>query len=624
MSDVVGQFRGAIQSAGLIPPDVIEQDGKLHRFAANGKRDDDAGFYVLHGDGIPAGSFGDWRTGQSQTWRADIGRKLTPAEDAAHRAKAEAMQREREAERVRQQAEATAKAGAIWKAAQPAPEDHPYLTRKGIKANGARLHNDALVIPMRDSEGVLHSLQFIGPDGDKRFLAGGRVKGCYFGIGNPKGAAALCIDEGFATGATIHEATGYPAAVAFNAGNLRLVARAMREKFPDLPLIFCADDDYRTGGNPGLTKATEAARSVGGLLAIPEFGADRPDKATDFNDMAMYQGREAVRIAIANACAPDKETYQPAAVDAPASSRIIALDISELLMRDFPPMEPLLAPWLCKQHVDMVYAWRGVGKTHFAFGVAYAVAGGGKFLKWKADKPRRVVYIDGEMAGAAIKARLAAIVESAPDEHEPPEGYLRIITPDIQDLPLPDLASWEGQAALEPCIADAELIVVDNLSCLMRGGAENEGEAWMPVAEWALRMRKQGKAVLFVHHAGKAGQQRGSSRREDLMDVVIKLEHATDYQSEQGASFLVNFEKARQLSGDDARDIEAALTKDEHGKQVWTWKDADLGMADRILALHAEAPDLSQSDIAEEVGCNRSTVSRALKKAKQQGAGGLQ
>lgn len=304
--------------------------------------------------------------------------------------------------------------------------------------------------------------------------------------------------------------------------------------------------------------------------------------------------------------------------------RIVALDIDELLTREFPPMEPLLAPWLCKQHLSMVYAWRGVGKTHFALGVAYAVAGGGQFLKWKADKPRHVVYIDGEMAGGSIKARLAAIVESTPDEHVPPEGYFRIITPDAQHLPLPDLASLEGQEALWPCITDAELIVVDNLSCLMRAGAENEGESWLPVAEWALQMRKLGKAVLFVHHAGKAGQQRGSSRREDLMDVVIKLEHAKDYEAEKGAAFLVQFEKARHLSGDDARDLEATLTKDAQGHQTWDWKDADLGITERIIQLHADAPELSQSDIAAEVGCNRSTVSRVLKKAKEQGAGRLQ
>lgn len=298
------QFRDAIRSAGLEPPDAIEADGKLRRFATNGKRGDDAGWYVLHGDGIPAGSFGDWRTGVSASWRADIGRTLTPGKDAAHRAKVKVMQCEREAEEVRRKAEAASKAAAIWKAAQPGPDDHPYLTRKSIKSHGARLHDGTLAIPMRDGAGLLHSLQSIGPDGDKRFLTGGRVAGCYFSIGNPKGAAALCIVEGFATGATIYEATGYPVAVAFNAGNLEPVARALRIKFPDLQLILCADDDTATDGNPGLTKATAAALAVAGKLAVPDFGAARPDGFSDFNDMMALCGAEAVTHAIAEARTP--------------------------------------------------------------------------------------------------------------------------------------------------------------------------------------------------------------------------------------------------------------------------------------------------------------------------------
>lgn len=312
----IGQFRDAIQSAGLIPPDMIEADGKLRRFPSNGHRADDSGWYVFHDDGIPAGAFGDWRSGQSQTWRADIGRTLTPAEEAAHRAKVEAMQREREAAKAREQAEAASKAAAIWKAAIPAGEDHPYLTRKGIKASGARLHNGALVIPMHDGS-ELHSLQFIGPDGDKRFLTGGRVTGCYFSIGTTKGAAALAICEGFATGATIHEATGYPVAVAFTAGNLEPVAKSLRAKLPDLRLILCADDDVATEGNPGITKAKAAARAVGGLVAIPDFGTDRLEGATDFNDMAAQCGKEAVARAVASASAPATGEVQPGSGDAP-------------------------------------------------------------------------------------------------------------------------------------------------------------------------------------------------------------------------------------------------------------------------------------------------------------------
>jgi RecA-family ATPase len=198
-----------------------------------------------------------------------------------------------------------------------------------------------------------------------------------------------------------------------------------------------------------------------------------------------------------------------------ARPRVVALEVGELLAYEFPAQEPLLAPWLRKQTLAMVHAWRGIGKTHFALGVAYAVASGSAFLKWRADRPRKVLYIDGEMPGAAIKERLAAIIASPDGEQEPPPGHFRIVTPDAQEWALPDLATADGQADYSAVLSDAEVIVIDNLSALSRTGPENEGESWLPIANWALARRREGRAVLFVHHEGKNGQQRGSSRRED-------------------------------------------------------------------------------------------------------------
>ncbi len=271
MSDYLYQFRQAIEASGLPTPADIHDDAKLHRFSTNGKRGDDSGWYVLHSDGIPAGSFGCWRSGLQLTWCAKSDDDLTNTERQEIRGRVKAMQRQREAEQARVHEQAMNTAAERLAQSQPVAE-YPYLTNKGIKPHGVKALDGRLVIPVRDSAGTLRSLQTIGPDGDKRFLAGGKVSGCYFSIGNTNGATALCIAEGFATGATIHEATGLPVAVAFNAGNLLPVAKAMREKFPSLRLILCADDDAETPGNPGLTKATEAARAVGGLVAIPDFG----------------------------------------------------------------------------------------------------------------------------------------------------------------------------------------------------------------------------------------------------------------------------------------------------------------------------------------------------------------
>ena len=318
VNDAIEQFRAAISAAGLTAPEHIEADGALHRFASNGKRGDDSGYYVLHGDGVPAGHFGCWRSGVSENWRANIGRKLSPVEAAAHSERIAAMQREREAERERRHAEAREEAARRWNAAKPADSAHSYLVRKGAKAHGIRQEGALLLVPMRDAAGELHSLQTIDSDGDKRFLPGGRVAGCYHAIrGEP--ADLLCIVEGYATGASVHDATGHAVAVAFNAGNLEAVARALREKRPDARIVVCADDDATTPGNPGLTKATEAARAVGGFLAVPDFGDERPAGASDFNDLAQHRGAEAVRRALERASAPDVPKPQPATPSAAAA-----------------------------------------------------------------------------------------------------------------------------------------------------------------------------------------------------------------------------------------------------------------------------------------------------------------
>jgi putative DNA primase/helicase len=214
---------------------------------------------------------------------------------------------------------------------------------------------------MRDAAGELSSLQFITPTGARRFLTDGRVAGCYFSIGRPD--AALCIVEGFSTGASVHESTGCPVVCAMSAGNLEPVARALRTKYPDLRIIICADDDYRTDGNPGLTRATEAARAVGGLLAVPDFDADRPEGVTDFNDLARHRGAEAVERAVRDAKALDASEHQSDPPNAAASdSGLRVLTLAELLTHEFPEREPILKPFLLKQGLVMIHAWRGTGK----------------------------------------------------------------------------------------------------------------------------------------------------------------------------------------------------------------------------------------------------------------------
>ncbi len=271
MSDFRRQFMDTLADSGLsMSKGEVIGDGDLHRYRVDGDKSWSLnGWYVLNLDGKPFGAFGSWKTGQSCTWTASRPETMTPAERADLAARMEAAKRARAAEQAKVQAEAAARALALWGKARPASSQHPYLVKKRVQAYGVRVLGPSLVIPLRDVAGKLYSLQFIAEDGGKTFLTGGRKRGCYYAIGRPNGD--LCICEGYATAASIHEATGYATASAFDAGNLEPVARALRGKFPRLRLILCADNDTETDGNPGVRYAEAAARAVRGFLAVPNF-----------------------------------------------------------------------------------------------------------------------------------------------------------------------------------------------------------------------------------------------------------------------------------------------------------------------------------------------------------------
>lgn len=295
---------------------------------------------------------------------------------------------------------------------------------------------------------------------------------------------------------------------------------------------------------------------------------------------------------------------------------LCVLTLSELMSRDFPERQPLLAPWLLTQSLSMIHAWRGIGKTHVALGIAYAVATGGSFLTWSAPQPRRVLYVDGEMPGAALRDRLKGMIEA--DERDFDPSYLKIVTPDAQDGPMPDLATTEGQHLVEQAATDVDLIILDNISTLCRSaGPENDAESWRGPQEWALRMRRAGKAVLFIHHSGKGGGQRGSSKREDTLDVVINLKRPPDYSEEEGARFELRYEKYRNGKGEESKPIEARLDQDEHGRVSWTWKSVDDSTHDRVVRLANDG--LKPGEIAAELGIHKSSVSRHLSRARASG-----
>ena len=241
------------------------------------------------------------------------------------------------------------------------------------------------------------------------------------------------------------------------------------------------------------------------------------------------------------------------------SDALVGYSLEEFLDLEVPPEEAILDPWLPKQGLAQIYAKRGVGKSYVAMQIALTVASGeDMFDTWTTHGvARKVLFIDGEMTAIEVQTRFRRLL--GPKEGQKALQNLTIINPDVQHGAMPDLASIEGQVKLLPFTDEAELIIVDNISTLCRVGAENKADDWMNVQNWALRLRAEGKSVLFIHHAGKSGAQRGTSKREDVLNTVILLAHPPQYSAEEGATFAIVFEKARNVSGESAKPFVVSL-----------------------------------------------------------------
>ncbi len=298
-------------------------------------------------------------------------------------------------------------------------------------------------------------------------------------------------------------------------------------------------------------------------------------------------------------------------------SKIRAVTLEEFLKMELPKREMILAPFFPSQGLCLLYAQRGVGKTHVALGIGYAIATGGSFLKWKAPKPRKVLYIDGEMPAGAMQERLQRI-SLKEDLKLPDPSYLQLITPDLQDNAMPDLSIKEERGALEDLILGSDLIIIDNISTLFRSVDENEAESWQPVQDWALELRRKGKSVLFVHHAGKKGLQRGTSKREDVLDCVIKLVQPSGYSADQGAAFEVIFEKTRHFTGNDAAPFQVRLKEEEDG--LWQWEVGGITIDSEVEEVaEAVKEGLTIGQTMNRTGLTKSQVETRKKKAKEQG-----
>ena len=315
-------FADVLRQAGLLLDGLPEMDGKLRRARVEGdKGQARGGAYLGHLDGVPAGFFQNFKTGEKRSWRFEgRTRPLGPAERQSLLHEVAEKQHQREVARCAIHAETMALLTGHFAAATPAPADHPYLLAKDIEPHGSLIDRAGpllipggekwpqrwsasgnLLIPIRTVDGELIGAQSIAPDGRKSLPRGGTLSGGVHLMGDQTSIneCGVVIAEGYATAATIRELTGLAAAAAFSANNLEAAARACRHAWPDAPIAIAGDNDHqkerqhdargRPKPNVGRIAAEQAAKAVGGVALIPSFSADDP--GSDWNDVAGRGGK---------------------------------------------------------------------------------------------------------------------------------------------------------------------------------------------------------------------------------------------------------------------------------------------------------------------------------------------
>ena len=306
-ADPKSAFLDALSAAGYKTPKILSV-GILDRIDgpedARGKR---SGWYVYReiadsvneGQCIGRATFGSWKTGEKHEWLSRSETIMTHTEKVALQDAIDKIKKEEEKEKLARNAEAAERAYDIWKKA-PQASSHDYLSNKGVKAcEGIKVTNDErLIIPMAIEDQIV-SLQYIFKNGDKRFMTGGATKGAWFKIEGKDDTVYIC--EGYATGASVHEATGNCVYVAFTANNIYEVTAKAKKNYPQSRIVIAGDDDKETAGNPGRTKAEQAAQG---------FNADAvfPPGYIDFNDLHKEQGLEELKKALDKG--PEIEVYE--------------------------------------------------------------------------------------------------------------------------------------------------------------------------------------------------------------------------------------------------------------------------------------------------------------------------
>ena len=545
------QLRDAIKGAGLEPPEEILMDGKIHRFKSGTKgapgHGDKPGWYLVFGDGIPAGRFGCWRSGIEVTWRADVGRKLTQIEEMTHLKRLTEAKALRDAALERQHQVASDTVEKIWTTANPASSEHPYLAKKGIQTHGARITGDGrLVLPLYDQDGTLATLQYIDHEGGKLYHPGGQTGGKFWMVGSLDEPGTLFVAEGFATAVTIHETTNRPVVVAYSASNLVPVTGTLREMYgATQDIVIVADHD---NSGVGQRYAEQASAKYGARMVMPPILGDANDYAQAGHDLAGL-------------LMPIKDDWLIPADDFCAQPS---------------PISWLVKRWIQSQALVMVHGPSGGGKTFVVLDWCLRMASG--IEDWAGHKVRQgnVVYLAGE-GHHGLRGRVAAW------KHHHKAGKLAMwLSKDGCDLNTPTgyLKVVEQVRMLKD---RPSVIVVDTLHRFLQGDENSAQDAKTMLDACNALMQEFDCSVILVHHTGVSEEAqhraRGSSAWRGALDIEISIIPGKD-------------DQPMQIVQRKSKDAEMAETVYVELQQVAIpgWRDEDDQQVTSAVIVQAQAP----------------------------------
>lgn len=517
------EFLAAIQAAGMSPKKV--EPGKWCRFAGIGKGNGNtSGFAFLFPDG-QGGIYGDFASGMRETWQHERVSRMTEEDRVAWQTLIREAQAEAERKQSEAWAEAAVRAKEVWDTLPDAPEGHKYLAKKQVKGYGIRIKENALVMPLSDSEGVITTYQAITEDGDKKLMYGGRMKGCAFAI--PGKASPVYVCEGYATAASIHEATGCSVLVAVCASNLGPVVEAFLRKNKDTKVIIAADNDHGGKVNTGVMEA-EKVREKHPQVSVCFPPAIEGRKGTDWNDYAVSYGVEAA-----------KRLLSP--------SRVQGIRVRDLMATAYKPVK-WAVPGIIPEGLTVLAGRPKFGKSWLMLALAYDIATGGKVWGF-IDTPAPVTahYFALEDSERRMQDRIAQM-EGYIDQY-PDNMHIYTHMPRIGEGFIDELDAVVDRSP------DTGLIIIDTLAKVRPvGGVKSNANLYSSEYEdlgqlqrWAIG---RGIPVVVIHHTRKGGQGTkhgnpfdelsGSSGIQGVADTIIVCHR--DHGSNEAKMFVTGRE----------------------------------------------------------------------------------